>query len=100
MGIFNPRIGIADSKVEGATLVDRCYWCGKIDGGSDVSDFDLGGLGGGTAIFVGNGEGDMIVTVIGIGMGGVLPDKWAGTIAKIPGVGEIGTTTAIFGCGG
>ncbi len=84
------------------TVGERVFgsWVGSSSSKFDCFTlFDGGGSGGSTAIFVGDGESDVIVAVIGIGMGGVLPDNRVGTIAEIPGVGEIGTTTAVFCCG-
>jgi hypothetical protein len=54
----------------------------------DVIDFGGNGLGGYAAVFVGDGEDDVIVAIIREGMGGITTaDNWS-VVTKIPAIAE------------
>ena len=99
MGVFDAWVAVIYAEVEGFALVDGGIWGGDGGCGGYVIDFDLGGLVSGTAIFVGDGEGDCVVTVIGVGVGDVLSGDGVGAVAEVPGIGEVIDGATVFGCG-
>jgi hypothetical protein len=80
-------------------LVKGGSWSGEVDNRGEVIDFDCGDLTGAAAVNIGDGEGDIVVTVIGVGVGDVLSGDGVGAVAEVPGVGEIVAATAVCGCG-
>jgi hypothetical protein len=100
VGIFGARVAVIYAEVEGFALVESCIGGSDVSGRGDVIDFDLGGLVGGAAVFVGDGEGDLVVTVVGVGVGDVLSGDGVGAVAEVPGVGEVVAGAAVFGEGG
>jgi hypothetical protein len=99
VGVFDARVAVSYAEVEGFALVEAGGGGGKVDNRGEVIDFDCGGLVGASAVFVGDGEGDIVVTVVGIGVGDVLSGDGVGAIAEVPGVGEIVAGAAVFSCG-
>jgi hypothetical protein len=99
VGVFDACVAVIYAEVDGFTLVDGGIGGG--DGGcwGDVIDFDLGDLTGAAAVNIGDGEGDCVVTVIGVGVGDVLSGDGVGAVAEVPGVGEIVAGAAVCGCG-
>jgi hypothetical protein len=86
VGVFNPYVAVSYAEIEGFALIEA-------GGGGG------GGLVGGTAVFVGDGEGDIVVTVIGVGVSDVLSGDGVSAVTEVPGVGEIVAGAAVFGCG-
>jgi hypothetical protein len=99
VGVFNSWVAVIYAEVEGFTLVEVGCWSGEVDNRGEVIDFDCGGLLGATAVSIGDGEGDIVVTVVDVGMGDVLSVDGVGAVTEVPGVGEVIAGTAVFGCG-
>ncbi len=99
VGVVDARVAVSYAEVEGFALVEVGSWGGEVDNRGEVIDFDCGGLLGATAIFIGDGEDDIVVTVIGVGMGDISSGDRVCAVAEVPGVGEIIARVAICGEG-
>jgi hypothetical protein len=97
VGIFGAWVAVIYAEVEGFALVESGIGDGDASGRGYVIDFDLGGLVGSAAVFIGDGEVDVIGAVVGVGMGDVLSGDGVGAVAEVPGVGEIVAGATVFG---
>lgn len=74
MSIFNSCVAVIYAEVEGFTLVERGIGGGNCSGGGYVIDFNLSRLLCDAAIFIGDGEVDIISAVIDKLMDDILTD--------------------------
>ena len=100
VGVFDAGVAVSYAEVEGFALVEAGSWGGEIDNRGGFINFDCGGLLGATAVFIGDGEGDSVVTVVGVGVGDIASGDGGGAVAEVPSVGEVVATTAVGGGGG
>ena len=99
VSVFNSCVAVSYAEVEGFTLVEVGCWSGEVDNRREVIDFDCGDLTGAAAVNIGDGEGDIVVTVVGVGVGDVLSGEGVSAVAEVPCVGEVVAATAVCGCG-
>jgi hypothetical protein len=99
VGVFDARVAVGYAEVEGFALVEGGCGGGEVDNWGEVIDFDCGDATGAAAIFIGDGEGDIVVTVVFVCVGDIASGDGVGAVAEVPGVGEVVATTAVGGSG-